>query len=180
MEVPYASSNVLVLGDSAPPGPPVWRTSADGRSVRSSSRSSLDRSSHPMGERSVGQLLAELDEGAVLIDEIVDRPRVVGEYTGQVKWWNDRLGYGFATVSTGPYHGQDVFVHHTGIRPLRSNYRSLRRGEYVNFNITKGHRGKQAIDVTGINGGPLLCDLYSVNTRRGPPQTFQAGSGVLE
>ena len=37
-------------------------------------------------------------------------------------------------------------------------------GEYVSFVLkppsTEGER-EQAIDVTGVNGGPLLCDQYS-------------------
>jgi cold shock CspA family protein len=93
------------------------------------------------------------------MDEIVDRPSQVGAYTGQVKWWNDRLGFGFATVCDGRDKGRDVFVHHTGIRPINSNYRTLRKGEYVNFNITSGHNGHQAVDVTGICGGMLMCDV---------------------
>ena len=93
------------------------------------------------------------------MDEIVDRVGIVGDYTGQVKWWNDKLGFGFATVCEGPERGRDIFVHHTGIRPVSSNYRTLRKGEYVNFNITEGHNGHQAVDVTGICGGMLMCDV---------------------
>ena len=82
-----------------------------------------------------------------------------GAYTGQVKWWNDKLGYGFATVCAGPELGREVFVHHTGIRPAVSSYRTLRKGEYVCFNIAQGHNGHQAVDVTGVLGGSLMCDV---------------------
>jgi cold shock CspA family protein len=96
----------------------------------------------------------------IVMDEIVDHGgNTVGEYTGQVKWWNDKLGFGFATICEGPERGRDIFVHHTGIRPVSSNYRTLRKGEYVNFNITEGHNGYQAVDVTGICGGMLMCDI---------------------
>eukprot|EP00798_Chlamydomonas_sp_ICE-L_P017327 gene17327-23635_t len=52
-----------------------------------------------------------------------------------------------------------------GIRPLSSNYKTLRKGEYINFNVMKGHIGMQAIDVTGICGGPLMCNVVPVRTR---------------
>lgn len=110
---------------------------------------------------------------ALVMDEIVDQSdgdkaapsHVIGKYTGQVKWWNDKLGFGFVTICDGPEGGRDIFVHHTGIRPLYSNYRTLRKGEYVNFNITQGHNGQQAVDVTGICGGMLMCDVIACSRR---------------
>ncbi len=100
-------------------------------------------------------------EYIVVMDEIVDRD-VVGKYTGQVKWFNDRLGYGFCTICDGVDKGKDIFVHHTGIRPVNSNYKTLHKGEYVNFNLTNGHNGPQAVDVTGICGGSLMCDIAPI------------------
>ena len=81
---------------------------------------------------------------------------VVGDHIGQVKWWNDRLGFGFITFVN---KDEDIFVHHTGICPRVSNYRTLQKGEYVAFNITDGHNGQQAISVTGVCGGDLMCDV---------------------
>lgn len=97
----------------------------------------------------------------LVMDEVVDRD-VVGKYTGQVKWFNDKLGYGFITVCDGVDKGKDIFVHHTGVRPVNSNYKTLRKGEYVNFNLTNGHNGPQAVDVTGICGGSLMCDVLPI------------------
>lgn len=94
----------------------------------------------------------------VVVEEEIDGDRV-GAFVGQCKWFNDRLGYGFITIQTGPDKGKDVFVHHSGVRPLNSNYKTLAKGEYVNFNIVAGGNGMQAIDVTGINGGTLMCDV---------------------
>eukprot|EP00798_Chlamydomonas_sp_ICE-L_P007023 gene7023-120_t len=102
----------------------------------------------------------------LVMDEIMYVALLVGELTGQVKWFNDRLGYGFCTVINDSVHkGRDIFVHHSGIRPLTSNYKTLRKGEYINFNVMNGHNGMQAVNVTGICGGPLMCDVVPVKTR---------------
>lgn len=83
----------------------------------------------------------------------------VGDYIGQCKWWADKLGYGFLTIQSGAEKGKDIFVHHSGIRPLNSNYKTLKKGEYVNFDIVDGNHGQQAVNVTGIGGGSLICDV---------------------
>lgn len=106
-----------------------------------------------------------------ILDEIVDRD-TVGVHTGQVKWFNDKLGYGFITLcnqsegGTTTDTGRDVFVHHSGVRPVNSNFHSLRKGEYTSFNMMHGQNGPQAVDVTGIGGGTLMCDV--VPLRRCP------------
>lgn len=100
-----------------------------------------------------------------VLDEVIDNDLIIGNFLGHVKWFNDRLGYGFCTVISGPDIGKDIFVHHSGIRPLNSNYKTLRKGEYINFNMTTGHTGLQASNVTGINGGPLMCDVVPTHVR---------------
>lgn len=84
------------------------------------------------------------------------------KYTGNTKWFNDKLGYGFITICDGFAKGRDIFVHHSGIKPLNSNYKTLRKGEYIEFSILQGKNGLQAVDVTGIKGGPLMCDYTMV------------------
>lgn len=91
----------------------------------------------------------------------------VGNYTGQCKWFNDKLGYGFVTICDGDDKGKDIFVHHSGINPLNSNYKTLRKGEYIQFNVIDGMNGLQAVNVRGIGGGPLMCDF--VSTRKASP-----------
>ena len=85
----------------------------------------------------------------------------VGKEIGQCKWFDDQLGYGFVTVvSDGEYKGIDVFVHHTGVKPKNSTYRTLYKGEYVNLDIYTSDRGlHSATNITGILGGPLMCDM---------------------
>jgi len=89
-------------------------------------------------------------------------------HTGQVKWFNNKLCYGFIrVVSDGDSNGEDIFVHQKNITPNLSEWRSLRLGEYVSFQIsTEGT--KQAVNVRGVNGGPLMVDelLKSRNERR--------------
>ena len=92
---------------------------------------------------------------------VVKPEHIHGEYIGYCKWFNSKLGYGFIRICEGSYKGVDIFVHHSGIRPLNSSFKTLYQGEYVNVNIIDGRNGKQAIDVSGVLGGPLLCDHYS-------------------
>lgn len=83
--------------------------------------------------------------------------------TGCVKWFNNKRGYGFITYKDGDKE-IDIFVHHSGIQPLTSQYKTLTLGEYVNFVVNVGNESgerDQAVKVTGINGGALLCDQYS-------------------
>lgn len=119
----------------------------------------------------------------------VKEVEVNGKYTGQCKWFNDKLGYGFVTICEGDEKGKDIFVHHSGVKPLNSNYKTLRKGEYIQFNIIDGMNGLQAVDVRGIGGGPLMCDF--VTTRKPPlvaspppppppglvPRQYAAGNG---
>ena len=105
----------------------------------------------------------------------------VGKYIGQCKWFNDILGYGFVTQQSGEDKGKDIFVHHSGVCPLNSHYKTLRKGEYVNFNVVCGENGDQAVDVTGINGGTLMCDVSPIvrtSQRDSDSQGVDVGAGA--
>jgi cold shock protein len=90
---------------------------------------------------------------------------VIGSLLGRVKWFNSKLGYGFITVTESD-GDSDIFIHQSNVRPTVSKYRTLREGEYVSLNISQSGDTRMAIDVTGVNGGPLNCDLER-NQRRG-------------
>lgn len=100
-------------------------------------------------------------------------PRVVGSLQGSVKWFDNKLGYGYITVVTQnvPQSNNDYFVHQTNIHPLVSQYRTLAKGEYVSLNLSSEER-PQALDVMGICGGALQCDLP-----RPPRRTGGGGRG---
>ena len=36
-------------------------------------------------------------------------------FTGRVKWFNNKAGYGFITITDGTRSGTDVFAHHSSI-----------------------------------------------------------------
>ena len=82
-------------------------------------------------------------------------------FIGRVKWFNNKAGYGFITVSEGERSGTDIFVHHSGIQVSNEQYKYLVQGEYIEFtlsNVSSGDHEFQAVDVSGIKGGKLMCE----------------------
>ena len=80
---------------------------------------------------------------------------------GRVKWFNNKAGYGFITVTDGSQSGADVFVHHTVIGVSSQQYKYLVQGEYVEFSISATQNSThdfQASNVCGIKGGKLMCE----------------------
>jgi CspA family cold shock protein len=60
---------------------------------------------------------------------------------GKVKWFNEKKGFGFIESAE---HG-DVFVHYSAI--AQSGFRSLAEGDNVTFDVEKGNKGLQAVNV---------------------------------
>ena len=63
---------------------------------------------------------------------------------GNVKWFNDKKGFGFIVADTG----KDIFVHHTAIEG--EVFKTLKEGEKVQFEIVQGPKGEQATKVTKL------------------------------
>ncbi len=61
--------------------------------------------------------------------------------TGRVKWFNDQKGFGFIEVEGS----KDVFVHHSAIQG--EGFKSLKEGDQVEFEVSKGPKGLQASNV---------------------------------
>ncbi len=80
--------------------------------------------------------------------------------TGRVKWFNNKAGYGFITVTSGSVTG-DIFVHHSALSVSEEQYKYLVQGEYVDFDMFRVEGGQhewQAANVRGCNGGQLMCE----------------------
>jgi cold shock protein len=60
---------------------------------------------------------------------------------GRVKWFNDAKGFGFITQEGG----EDVFVHFSAISA--QGFKSLAEGDQVEFEVTRGPKGLQAVNV---------------------------------
>lgn len=60
---------------------------------------------------------------------------------GTVKWFNATKGFGFITTE----EGKDVFVHFSAIK--MDGYKSLDENDSVEFEVTEGEKGPQAINV---------------------------------
>ena len=77
------------------------------------------------------------------------RAKEGARFTGQVKWFDRRKGYGFITRDDG----SDVFVHYTGIEG--QGFRSLEEGQEVEFEIEDTPKGPQAVKVVKLSSPPL-------------------------
>ena len=63
---------------------------------------------------------------------------------GTVKWFNNQKGYGFISDESG----NDVFVHYSGLN--MEGFKSLEEGAAVEFDVTEGSKGPQAVNVTVV------------------------------
>lgn len=101
--------------------------------------------------------------------------------TGRVKWFNNKTGFGFITVTDGSNSGKDIFVHHSALKVENQQYKYLVQGEYVQFDLIQSQNGEhefQAANVCGINNGKLMCETRTElrNTRK----TYQNDKGENE
>jgi len=65
---------------------------------------------------------------------------------GTVKWFNDAKGYGFISREGG----SDVFVHFSEIRQNGKGRKTLYDDDLVEFEVSTGPKGVQALAVTVV------------------------------
>ena len=63
---------------------------------------------------------------------------------GQVKWFDNKKGYGFIEND----EGEDIFVHYSNISI--DGYKTLEKGEVVEFEVVEGTKGLQAENVRRV------------------------------
>ena len=65
--------------------------------------------------------------------------------SGVVKWFNPEKGYGFITPDEG---GKALFVHYSAIQS--DGFKTLNEGQRVEFEVTQGQKGPQAVNVRAL------------------------------
>ena len=60
------------------------------------------------------------------------------------KWFNNQKGYGFISDA----EGNDIFVHYSGL--VMDGFKSLEEGQAVEFEVTEGAKGPQAVNVVKL------------------------------
>ena len=88
-------------------------------------------------------------------------PSSAERLVGRVKWFNNKAGYGFITVTDGERSGSDIFIHHSAVQVENQQYKYLVQGEYVEFELVRTSSTEhewQASNVNGIKGGKLMCE----------------------
>jgi len=97
---------------------------------------------------------------------------------GQVKWFNNKAGYGFITVKSASGEESDIFTHYSTVHVKDTQYKFLVQGEYVEFDLvesTSENHQFQATNVTGIGGGKLMCETRQLNRNVSRGETSTAG-----
>lgn len=63
---------------------------------------------------------------------------------GQVKWFNEKKGFGFITNQDG----EDIFVHYKDIQGV--GFKTLNEKDSVSFTLEQGPKGLKAQDVVRV------------------------------
>lgn len=94
-------------------------------------------------------------------EETVRDSSATEKMKGCVKWFNNKQGFGFISVTSGDKVGTDLFVHHSAIQVAKEQYKYLVQGEYVEFELCKADQAShewQAGNVRGLDNGRLMCE----------------------
>ena len=104
------------------------------------------------------------------------------QLTGRVKWFNNKAGYGFITITSEcDKNSMDVFVHHSSILVSNEQYKYLVQGEYVTLILSRvddSEHEYQANNVKGVCGGKLMCETRNEAKIMRPPRRRGRDAGV--
>ena len=64
---------------------------------------------------------------------------------GKVKWFDRKKGFGFINLNDSD---EDIFVHYSAIGG--DGFKSLMEGDQVQFELSDGPKGKQAVNVERV------------------------------
>ena len=104
--------------------------------------------------------------------------------SGRVKWFNNKAGYGFITVTSKDHNGEDVFVHHTAIQVKQEQYRYLelchngRLDEYVNYypedkEVFNKYRDEVNYYITTLYQNYVNCFIKKMDVLKNYPYEFK-------
>ena len=79
-----------------------------------------------------------------IVNTIARKNSEVSKMKGTVKWFNNQKGYGFISDEAG----NDVFVHYSGLN--MEGYKTLEEGQAVEYDLTEGAKGPQAVNVVKL------------------------------
>ena len=99
-------------------------------------------------------------------------------YFGRVKWFNNKAGYGFCTVvgNEGDERvGEDIFVHHTGVKVGSEQYKYLVQGEYVQFNL-RSSDSTAALRLSLLTAGSRAVGAVKANLLENSARKKKAGA----
>lgn len=87
--------------------------------------------------------------------------KYTNKVSGVVKFYSVQKCYGFIKRND---NNEFVFVHSKSItgKNQRRVTRSLAKGEHVEFDVMMSDRSPEAINVTGMNGGPVVGSEYGL------------------
>ena len=95
-------------------------------------------------------------------------------FQGVVKWFNHQRGFGFISNIDHNSTHTDVFVHHSKLDTQKPTYKTLYKGEYIEYAVETDENGKEcASGVTGIRGLVLMCESNQENRGPRPSMTNQ-------
>jgi len=67
--------------------------------------------------------------------------------TGKVKWFDGKKGFGFIVPEDG---SGDIFVHYSAIK-TNNEFRILKEGMNVQYEVSEGKKGLQAVNVVVLS-----------------------------